>query len=114
MNVLRIDGDTYSHRTILSDAGYQWNRIEKCWQKTVSDVVAAKLLARDLKTMEAHRINRKGCRVQLDGKPVWTSKAYVAPQQPSRFAGQFDACDAAGNYCGGPVIPGSAPDDLMW
>ena len=110
MNVLRIEGDTYSHRSVLAAAGYKWNPHEKCWQKTVSEAVAAKLLARDVTTIAEHRVNRKGCRAQLNSKPVWTSKTYNAKP----LAGDIYACDAAGNYCGGPVIPGSAPDDLMW
>ena len=115
-NMLRIEGDTYQHRKTLISSGYKWNAEKKRWYQELSDSMAAKVRAGDKHWMyEVLNVNLKGCQATLGGEVIYTSKTYAAAQsQPKPVARDVYACDAAGNYCGGPVIPGSAPDDLMW
>ena len=110
---LRIDGNTKPHKETLKARGFAWNPEQQRWWTGLTDWQAARII--DLETREEEWASLKwlqwrGCRVCIGKIVIWQSQSY-GESTSNVVAHDAYACDAAGNYCPGKQIPGSAPDD---
>ena len=116
---LTCSGNTQPAKESLKARGWKWLPEARCWYKLVSAEDANKICGGDAALLKTFGGHKKGCRLVLDGRVVWTSDTYATtepkPQAPRRspHAGDQYAHDAHGNHVPGIRIPGSAPDDTI-
>ena len=108
---LRIDGNTKPHKEVLKARGFSWNPEQRRWWTGLTDWQAGRILdpaTREEEWASLKWLQWRECRICIGQTVIWQSQSYGATD-----AIQHDtyACDAAGNYCPGKQIPGSAPDD---